>query len=367
VKREVIDWYESEENPRIGMIAEIQRIRRRARIRPWPVILVAVVITSAVTYKFGLKPRLYTSDVVLALNEGALAKQDDTSIPFDQLKEYVTHVLLPDSEVEKLIERRAPGRIDRVGAQFALETFLDRVEIMIWKNSFAYFDDADANAQKSARIGIEVSNEDPDAGLEIARDLAAIAIATHEAQRRKLTTALSGEIATMRSEVSEQLEALGATLAKKRNELDEARRVGNNRLASSLIVEVASLAQQQKRLSSKLREIDVSPDALADQVTEAKLDTTITIVDQFKPEKVEQSGLVLAMLIAVIGTGSLLGAALVLGAFDSRVHDTDDVSRLGLPVLGHVPGFAGDQVGSLEARGVTRARVPLLLRWRSQR
>ena len=57
----------------------------------------------------------------------------------------------------------------------------------------------------------------------------------------------------------------------------------------------------------------------------------------------------------------------VLGAFDSRVHDTDDVERLGLPVLGHVPGFAGDHVGSLEARGVLRARVPSFLRWRSQR
>jgi hypothetical protein len=49
------------------------------------------------------------------------------------------------------------------------------------------------------------------------------------------------------------------------------------------------------------------------------------------------------------------------------VHDVDDVERLGLPVLGHVPGFPGDRVGSLEARSVQRTRIPLFRRWRSQR
>ena len=58
---------------------------------------------------------------------------------------------------------------------------------------------------------------------------------------------------------------------------------------------------------------------------------------------------------------------IVIGAFDSRVHDVEDVARLDLPVLGHVPGFPGDNVGSLEARGALRARVPSFLRWRSHR
>ena len=33
----------------------------------------------------------------------------------------------------------------------------------------------------------------------------------------------------------------------------------------------------------------------------------------------------------------LLGASLVVGSFDTRIHDIEDVRRLGLPVLGHVP------------------------------
>jgi capsular polysaccharide biosynthesis protein len=63
------------------------------------------------------------------------------------------------------------------------------------------------------------------------------------------------------------------------------------------------------------------------------------------------------MIIVVIGAGALFGSATFLGAFDSRIHDTDDVVRLGLPVLGHVPGFTGDSVGSLRTRGAHRRRV----------
>ncbi len=355
------DWFEAEEPIELGMVAELQRIRHRTRVRPLPVIALALVITAGVAYKFASKPRMYTSNVVLALNEGALTGDRDNSIPFDQLKEYVAHVLLPDKKVLEVIERRAPGRVAKVGAPFAIASFWDRIEILIWKNSFAYFSDEDADARKSARIGIEVTDADPDNALEIARDMAEIAIATHDINRRKLSVELSGQVGRMREVMNDRLEELGAQLASKQNQLDDARRSGNNEKAGAMLVAVTTLNQEIKRAAAQLKLIDASPDAFADRVVEAKLDTTINIVDQFKPEKVEQSGMVLAMIIIVIGTGALLGSALVLGAFDARVHDADDVSRLGLPVLGHLPGFPGDGVGSLEARGIARKTRPLTI------
>lgn len=367
MKRDVIDWYQREEPIGIGMVAELQRIRRRTRVRWVPVVALAAVITAAVAWKFGAKQRVYTSNVVLALNQGVLSGDKDSSIPFDQLKDYVAHVLLPDNEVLKIIERRAPGRVAAVGAPFALASFWDRIEILIWKNSFAYFSESDANAAKSARIGIEVSDEDPDKALEIARDMSAVAIATHNAQRRKLSSELARQVESMHDSVEQRLDELTATLAQKQEALDAAKAKNDNETVGSLIVTVATLTQEIKRASEQMKAIDASPDAIANRVTEARLDTTITMVDQFKPEKAEQSWIVLAMVIAVIGTGALLGAAMLLGSFDSRVHDVDDVSRLGLPVLGHVPGFQGDHVGSLQARGAARARVPLFLRWRSHR
>src|SRR4051812_44538044 len=103
------------------MVVELQRIRRRTRVRKLRVIAIALLITGAVTYKFGMKPRVYTADVVLAMNEGALGQERDVSIPFEQLKEYVANVLLPDSAVLALIEKRTPGRADKFGKAFVLE------------------------------------------------------------------------------------------------------------------------------------------------------------------------------------------------------------------------------------------------------
>lgn len=361
------DWYESEEPTRVAMVAELQRIRRRTGVRPLPVIALAILITAGVTYKFAMKPRLYTADVVLAMRQGVFGNDRDSSIPFSQLKEYVANVLLPDGELLKVIEKRFPGRADRVGKPFALESFRDKLEIFIWKNSFAYYDDEDADANKSARIGLEVSDQDPDVAYDIAIDLASVAIATHDAQRKKVSGMISAELDNYREQLMVKVDELDAELVQKQDALGKAKKAGNNQLAATLIVTIANLEQTRKRRAQQVKEADLSPDAFADEVTEAKLDITIAIVDQVRPEKIEQSGLILGMIIAVIGTGALLGSALVLGAFDSRVHDTDDVARLGLPVLGHVPGFHGDHVGSLDARGAARARVPLFLRWRSQR
>lgn len=362
-----VDWYESEAPTRLGMVAELQRIRRRTKVRLLRVIALALLVTGAVTYKFAMKPRQYTADVVLAMNEGALGNERDSSIPFEQLKEYVANVLLPDNALLTLIEKRTPGRVDKFGKAFALESFRDKVEILIWKNSFAYYDEADPTARKSARIGIEVTDLDPDVAFETARDLSSVAIATHDAQRRIVTGQLSAELDAFREQLMLKVDETAAALTQTEDALDRARRAGNNEQAATLLVELNNLIYQRKEYEKEFKAVDLSPELFADQLTDAKLDISISVVDQVRPEKVEQSGMILAMIIAVIGTGAFLGSALVLGAFDSRVHETDDVTRLGLPVLGHVPRFPGDQVGSLRARGAARRRVPSLLRWRSQR
>lgn len=364
--RGIDGWYESEEVTRLGMVSELQRIRRRFVVRPLPALVLAALITTAVAYKVATSKKLYTADVVLALSEGSLSSSRDRSIPFQQLKEYVSTVLLPDGELKKLIERRKPGRIEKFGAQFVLEGFRDSFTVQIWKNSFVYYASEDETAQKSARIGIEVTDADPDAAQEVARELAEIAIRTHDEQRRKLTQSLAGEIAKMRESMRDKLDASSTTISAKQRQLAAARASGNNALAAMLIVELTTLAADRDHDREQLNAVAGSQELLADRAAAAEFGTTITVVDDVPPERHEQSGMVLAMVIAVVGVGSLLGSALVLGAFDSRVHDAEDVARLDLPVLGHLPGFPGDHVGSLEARGAARARVPSFLRWLSQ-
>lgn len=360
-------WYESEEPTRQGLITELQRIRRRTAVRPIPVLLLAAAITAAVTYKIATKPRIYEADVVLALTEGQLSTSK-RSIPFHELKEYVYGVLMPDAKLLQLIEKRNLHRLrKKLGNQYALTELRDQLEIEIWRNSFTYYDADDSGSQKSARIGLTVIESDPDLAYDIAHDLASIVIETHEERRQKIADELAREVRLMRETMGTRLAEVETAISTKQTEASNAQRDGKAGLAAALQVDISALVAERKKLREDLLVIAQSPEAFADRSTRAGLDTTLTVVEERRPERQEQSAFVLIMVIVVVGTGALVGSAVFIGAFDSRVHDTDDVTRLGLPVLGHVPGFPGDHVGSLGARGALRARVPSFLRWRSHR
>jgi hypothetical protein len=362
------DWYGSEESTRLGLIAELQRIRRRTLVRPLPVLALALLITTGITYKVAHKPVMLESEVVLALAEGTMANQQQTGIPVDQLRAYVNSVLLPDKKLLELIEKRDLFRLrKKLGPEFAIEQLRGSFDVQIWKNSFVYYDEEDDNAARSARIALTVTDTDPDRGFDIARDLAAIVMETLAAQRQKLADEISAQVTALRKVTLEHLAQIQQEVARKQAEIDAANQIGRPELAGLQRLDLVALDHERMRTEEQIVHIATSRESIAGQIAAAELDLSLSIVEEHRPERPTRSSFVLVMVAAVVGTGALIGAALVLGAFDSRVHDADDVARLGLPVLGHVPGFAGDHVGSMQTRSATRARVPSFLRWRSHR
>jgi capsular polysaccharide biosynthesis protein len=166
---------------------------------------------------------------------------------------------------------------------------------------------------------------------------------------------------------NDKLTTLGNQISATQDAIDDAVKAGRTDTVGILRIDLQALSEQLRRTEAEASHIAGSSDALAGDIAAAGLDMTLSIVEEHRPERPTHSSFVLVLVAVVVGTGSFIGAATLLGAFDSRVHDTDDVVRLGLPVLGHVPGFAGDNVGSMQARSAVRARVPSLLRWRSHR
>jgi hypothetical protein len=361
------DWYQSEQPTRLGLVSELQRIKRRTRVRPIPVLLVATAITSGIMYKVSTKVTLVESEVVLALSEGTMAGQE-TGLPIDQLRAFVTSVLLPDKKLVELIEKRDLYRLrKKLGPEFAIEQLRGALDVSIWKNSFTSFDDEDDNARRSARIGLTVADSDPDRGFDLARDLAGIAIETLATQRQQLADEITSQIAVLRKALRERLDQVESEITRKQAERDDATERGRTEIVSILAIDLTELDRQKRDLEEQLVRIAVSRESLAREIAAAGLDLSLSIVEEHRPERPTRSSFVLVLIAVVVGSGALLGSALVLGAFDSRVHDADDVARLGLPVLGHVPGFAGDDVGSMQTRGAVRPRVPSFLRWRSHR
>ncbi|HEY0250221.1 MAG TPA: hypothetical protein VGC41_01800 [Kofleriaceae bacterium] len=357
------DWYDEEESTRLGMIVEVQRIRRRTRARPWPVIIVATLFTVLVTYKIATLPQRVEGSVVLALTEGQMASA--TALPVEELRDYVQNVLLPDKKLAALIEQRNlfPAR-KLQGMQFAITGLREDFEIDIWKNQFA---DGLDEAERTARIGITVYDTNPDHAYELARALGDIVIATSHEQRLAMTTTLSQNAEAIRDSASARLDIISREISEKQIAMNDAIDKGKVERVQQLKLDIAQLVSERTASQKTIHDIANSKDTLAERVTAAGLDLSITVVDEHHAQLPPNRAFMVIMMAVVIALAALVGTAMILGAFDSRVHDTDDIERLGLTVLGHLPGFPGDDVGSLEARGVSRARVTSFSRWRSHR
>jgi hypothetical protein len=360
-------WYRSEEPTRAALTFELRRIARRFRARPLPALAIAAALTALIAIRVTQKRTAYEADVVLAITEGT-ALGDRNGIPFNQLREYVWSVLLPDAKLLALIEDRDLVPLRRkLGPQYALDELRGQIDLQIWRNSFLYYEGADSSARKSARIGLSVTDGDPDFALALAQDLASIITETHDEKRDDLARKLAHEVDALRGKLEERRDGMQQALTVRQAEIAAASARGEEGVAGTLRLEVIAVARKIRDVDEQLALIARSPEALADRAAAAGLGMRVEVVSERRPDRPEQSGLVPVMVVIVVGTGALLGCALFFGAFDSRVHDTDDVARLGLPVLGQVPGFSGDHVGSLRARGAARRRVPWWLRWRSPR
>lgn len=356
-------WYESEESTRLGMIVEVQRIRRRMRTRPGPIFLITLIGSVLLTWKIATRPVMVTSEVVLALSQGELSEHD-TALPVDELRQYVLNVLLPDKKLSELIEKKnlSPSR-HLTGMQFALDSLREQFEIDIWKNTFEQGNEGD----RSARIGITVTDTNADRGYDLARDLAGVVISSAQDQRLQMTRLLASRVTEMRDSAASRLEELTRESTEKEIAIAQARQDGKLALAQAYNLELAQLFHEQQSAIKTITDVATSKDSLAERITEAGLDLSVTVVDERRGQPPQHREFIFAMIAVVVSLAVLMGTALIMGAFDSRVHDSDDVARLGLTILGHVPGFPGDEVGSLEARGVSRARVPSFSRWRSHR
>ena len=358
-------WYEREPSTRLAMIAEIQRIRRRTRARPIPVLLLAALITGGIVYKVATRPVHVEAEIVLALSEGALSNKTDSGLPLEQLQSYVSDVLLPDKALGDVIERHGLYPLRRThGIKWAINELRSDLTIEIWKNEFRYYED-DTSAPRSARIGLTFGDSDPDRAYAVALDIAHVVIASAQAQRDHLTKQLSDRVGEARDRLTARLAEIDKLTSEEQLELTTAQKLHHDDLAQAASLDLTELAAERKRATEELQVAATSRDALAHDIAGAGLDLSLQIVEERRPVPPEHGDFVLVMVGIVVGIGALLGSALVVGAFDSRVHDGDDVERLGLPLLGHVPGFPGDDVGALATRSAAARRVPSFERWRS--
>src|SRR5262245_41029227 len=274
------DWYESELP--VGRIVrqDLQRLKYRAYAR-WPLIVVtALAIAGLGTWLVVKKPTQHRARIVLAMLEGDLSRRE-APLPMAHLRDYVSSVLMPNSELEKVIEARDlfPLRKHH-GMQFALGELWDMVEIQTFRNYFLY--DYESGVPRSARIELTVHHSDPELAWAVCRDLATIIITTAAANQQLASEAISDEadraLIAARAHVAE----LTAIAGKLNAEAAIARERGQNGRAGALAVEAIAADQQAAKARQGLTELAraASDEQIAADVSAAGLGLDVVIAEE---------------------------------------------------------------------------------------
>jgi signal transduction histidine kinase len=356
--REDDAWYEEEPPWGRSLVVEMRRLNRRAAARPVITLLFAIAMTGLVVLKVAKKPPVNIAHVVIAVSEGNLASGRDP-IPVSQMQEFVNSALMPDDKLGKLITEMDlfPLR-KKLGMPFALGELRDMTDVTVYRNYFVS-DTYDPYLRRTARIEIAVSHADGHVAFEVAHKVAGIIVSTSdEIQDRAAQTLLhSADLVVERAQADAR--ALDKEISDNELALRDAERKGDTGKAAGLRAQLAQLDVLRRDSDRKLEILSsgILMDRAEAGAMAAGLDLRLEIVSERQPLPDVGREARLGIITIIVFILMLPVAAVAIGAFDARIHDTGDVTRLGFTSLGHVPGFAGDGIGSLRARGIRRRRA----------
>jgi hypothetical protein len=352
------DWYERELAFSEVLIIELQRLKRRARSR-WPlVVMIGILLTAAVVWKVARKPERHRARIILAVTEGELATGRDAS-PLHELQAYISTVLLSDEKLLKIVEKYDLFPLRKTqGNVFALTELRDLFEIHVWRNYFQYGYAYDE--RRTARVAVVVTAPNAEFAYELAQELTTAIVASEGARRAEAALELGRQAADVAAAARARVTAANVKLTEATRELTRAEQSGTPIEATMVRLRIADLSAEARDVEERFFAIEqsMSNEALQTQVTEAGLALTIEVVDERRPPPPDGDRMTPIIIVGVVAFLVFLPlTGIVIGAFDTRIHDVVDVMRLSLPVLGHVPGFPGDRVGALADRGVDRRRM----------
>lgn len=353
------DWFVAERSSH-SFVRELQRLKRRAKARPIGFIVLAALLAGAVVFKRSRRPATYKARVVMVVTEGELST-DRTPLPRKELRDYVTALSFTRARLLAVVEELDlfPARAVR-GDDWAIGALRANLKIDVYRNYFAN-DRGFETARRSARIGVIYRDSDPERAIAVARRVSEL-IAETESRRRELSSAAAVEQARIIVERARSaLLARRSLLTENLLARDQADRNRDALREAELTLEIGRLQKQLEadRNLVRLTEGDLSEIELRAALDTSRLGLSFDVADEHAPEARDPNAWLVLAAIGVVSFIFLLPlCAIGIAAFDSRVHDLEDVERLGLDVVGHVPGFRGDRVGSLDRRGAPRNRVP---------
>jgi hypothetical protein len=333
------------------LVRAARRALARAWRRPRRVLAVALLLSGAFVTLRALQPPRYEASLYLRLAEGDLTDPNAAPRPPRDVRQHLANIALSRHQLKQVMANhgRAIAWLARDPVA-AVDDFRDEISIEVSRNYFL-FDRGGRDEPRSAQVTVTLSGSDAEQTEALLHDIGQVILAGQLAQRSgRLVRArdlLAVELAAARGRsrtVQEALERLAAKAIKA-----EGRDLAA--LESSIAVqetEARSAIDQVLLLERRLASVDFSGAVEAEhlglnlQLVDERL---VAIAPPLTPSE-----------LALLGLGAFLVALLlvapVVGAFDDRLYDAEDLVEHGLELVGAFPRFPGDEAGAGRSRGL---------------
>jgi hypothetical protein len=311
-------------------VQEIRRMGRRALRRPLVTFGLALLVTAAAVVKLAAAKRVFSTQVVIRITEGDFASASPT--PTAALSGYARDVAFTTDHLVALARKHGLYKSQMArDAAFAADAFREDIDINTWRNYFIWARSY-IGAPRSARIGITYSAHDPDVAYDVAQDLAQLVIDTQRETRRQAADAAAAAAQQATATLADEVARRKVEIARREREL--AQGYLPEELVELMTQKALVLAlERQLEGRTKLRDtLELGAD-----VERESLGMSFEIVDRGKVDRELASRRRIAAATAAIAFPlALVFVIAAVGTFDARIHDSDDVRRLGLEPLGRI-------------------------------
>jgi hypothetical protein len=318
-------------------VMETRRLVRRAGRSPLVTLALALLAGAAL---FGLqlrRPPVFAARAELLLRESALST-DRTRVSRADLRSFVENVAFTSSGLQEVMDQHGLFRREAARSPvLALEEMRKSIEVDILQNYLAE-DRLERTPSRSARIVITFSADEPEQAMVVARDLGMLVaraeLGRHAEQAREQAGLASAAAAEARAQASRTQGELAA--------LEAAAAVAPAKISSAQRVKIAFLRAWLAKLEGRRSQLEQE---------HVRLDLTAAAEDKQAGTRVHLASLQaetegshskqqwLRRRAAIAGAAGLALALLLVGAFDPRLYDADDIRRAGSLSLGtlHAP------------------------------
>jgi hypothetical protein len=327
-----MNWLEQEESLVALGHRQVRRLLARSRCRPVATACLAAVIGLVIFAAQARRPKLYEAEVGLLITEGAFAP-DGRPRPRGELRAFVNDVAFSNARLDDLVRKHdlLPW-LGTTNREAALTSMRKLIKVNTWHDYFEGYRQH-ADPPRTARVTIEFTATEPALALAVARDLGELLAETQTARESEKATARVEELRVL-------MGSAAAEAARRRAEQERAERAGGERPDPASLWRVQKTMQGLETAENTSRA--VTAELISAQLyaqTVGRVGSRVQVVDPgIPPWRTATRAERLMRQVTLAALVSVPLVIMLIGAFDPTVRDEQDLVRIGMRLLGRVPG-----------------------------